>query len=412
MKVAKEAEARGSARDTKRAYRLARDIYAALVRDFPDNATARKNLAACRLNLANVESQSGEPGAAREGLRGGASLLLPVIEAHPDDREARFNLAKIRLALANLGKSRQDVDAAEREAREGLALMEALVRDEPDRPDYLQHQAKGLSTLGNVQGAAGRLAEALETHGRAFAIRERLVRSTDDPRLPDYQADLALSYYNLGYLKGQALDAPDPPGDGPVRPRLDEALDALSRSAEIRASLYKFNKGDARLLAQLCQARGEIGSLLLRHGPRGDASLERAAAAIRAALEGYEQLKARYPDGTEFSEPYAACCQNLGVIAYLRKQPGKAFEWFGKAEGEYQRLLTSDPKNPRLLQMLGYQAFSVGNLLVALDGPKAEARRYLEKAKGIQAALVDGSPGNRLYQRQLKMTTDLLGRLR
>ena len=55
MKVAKETEARGSARDTKRAYRLARDIYAALVRDFPDNATARKNLAACHLNLANVE---------------------------------------------------------------------------------------------------------------------------------------------------------------------------------------------------------------------------------------------------------------------------------------------------------------------------------------------------------------------
>jgi serine/threonine-protein kinase len=412
MKVAKETEARGTARDTKRAYRLARDIYAALVRDFPDNATARKNLAACHLNLANVESQTGEPGAARESLLGGVSVLLPVVEAHPDDREARFNLAKIRLALANLGKSRQDVDAAEREARDGLALMEALVRDEPDRPDYLQHQAKGLSTLGNVQGAAGRLAEALQTQGRALAIRERLVRSTDDPRLPDYQADLALSYYNLGYLKGQALDAPGPPERGPVRPRLDEALDALSRCAEIRAGLCKFNKGDARLLAQLCQARGEIGSLLLRHGPRGDASLERAAAAMRAALDGYDHLKARYPDGTEFSEPYAACCQNLGVIAYLRKQPGEAFAWFGKAEGEYQRLLTSDPKNPRFLQLLGYQAFSVGNLLVGLDGPKAEARRYLEKAKGIQAALVDESPSNRLYQRQLKMTADLLERLR
>jgi tetratricopeptide (TPR) repeat protein len=414
LKVAKETESRGSADDSKRAYRLARDIYADLVRDFPGNAGARRNLAVCHQNLANLESQTGESEAARRSLLAGASLLEPIVKEDRSDLEARFGLAKIRLVLANLEKGTQDVDAADREARSGLELMESLARDDPDRPDYLQHLARGLSTLGNVQGAAGRLSQALETHGRGLAIRDRLVRSTDDPRLPDYQADLALSHYNIGHLKGQVLDAASqvPRGGGKPSVRYEEVIGSLSRCAEIRESLCRFNQGDARLFGQLCQVRGEIGSVLLRHGPRDAAGLDRASTVIRAALDGYEQLKSRHPESTEFSEPFAACCQNLGIIQFLRKRPDDASAWFGRAESEYQGLLRSDPKNPRLLQLLGNQAFSVGNLLVGLDGSKAEARRHLERARRIQEGLVAESPGNRLYQRQLRMTMALLDRLR
>ncbi len=414
MKVARETERRGTARDAGRAYRLARDIYSDLVREFPDSSQARKNLAVCHQNLANLEARAGKTDAARGSLLAGVSLLEPIIKDDRSDREARFSLAKVRLALANLERNRQDLDAADREARSGLELMEGLVRDVPDRPEYRQHLAKGLSTLGNVHGAAGRLSEALEIHGRGLAIRQRLVLGTDDPRLPDYQADLALSYYNEGHLKGQILDAASRSSRGGATPhdRYEEVVDSLSKCADIRANLCKFNGGDARLFGQLCQARGEIGSVLLRHGPRDARALDRASAVIQAAIDGYDQLRSRYPETSEFREPFAACCQNLGIIRYLRKQPADAFAWFGRAESAYQGLLRDDPKNPRLLQMLGNQAFSVGNLLVEQDGSKVEARRYLEKAKGIQAGLVDGSPGNLLYGRQLRMTNDLLERLR
>ena len=62
--------------------------------------------------------------------------------------------------------------------------------------------------------------------------------------------------------------------------------------------------------------------------------------------------------------------------------------------------------------MLGNQAFSVGNLLVELKGPADEARRRLEKAREIQAGLVDKDPSNLPYRRQLERTTRQLGRLR
>ena len=290
--------------------------------------------------------------------------------------------------------------------------MDGLVRDEPDRADYLQHQAKGLSVLGNVQGAAGRSAEALETHGRALAIRERLVRSTDDPRLPDYQADLRSPYYNLGYLKGQALDAPNRRETGPRGPDSTSARRALPDAAEIlREPLQVQQGGRAPARPALSGARRDRQPAAPARASRrrpagagggGDPGSPRRLRAAQGPVPGRHRVR-RAVRGL-LPEPRGH--------RLPRKQPGEAFAWFGKAEGEYQRLLTSDPKNPRLLQMLGYQAFSVGNLLVGLDGPKSEARRYLEKAKGIQAALVDGSPGNRVYQRQLKMTTDLLQRLR
>ena len=148
-------------------------------------------------------------------------------------------------------------------------------------------------------------------------------------------------------------------------------------------------------------------------GPRDAAGLERAAAEIRAALDGYERLRSRHPESTEYGEPYAACCQNLGIIHYLRKQPADAFAWFGKAEGEYRETTARRPEEPEAPSVAGESGFRRRE-------PPRRARAGRRRRPGgtsrgrgrSRRHSSAGSPGNRLYQRQLKMTTDLLERLR
>ena len=407
LKIANETDKRGSHEDSKAAYRLARDIYRALGRDFPNNNAVRVNLAAIHLNLANVELSTGETEAAYASLLAGTSLLEPIVGDDRSDHEARFKLAKIRITLATLEKGRNNLAASLDAVQSGLELMEDLVEDEPEHPDYLRDQAKGFNTLGNVLSTADNFDEALEAYNRGLTIREQLVR--EDSSDLENQADLALSLYNIGYLKGRRLDAFAANEDDQARLACyEEAMASLRQSWEIRERIHRLKQGDPGIFAQLCQVQGEIGSLKLRTGRTDPETLAEASKMLQSAINGYQQLQSHQPTSTEFIEPFAACYQNQGNIHLLGNNRRLAFESFTKAKTIYQGLLRREPNNPKFRQMLGMQAFDVGNLLIAADGSKEQARQYLEDARNIQQPLVEEFPGDRLYRRQLLLTIDLL----
>ena len=79
--------------------------------------------------------------------------------------------------------------------------------------------------MGNGLRAAS-WAEALESHRKAVAIRERLVR--DNPTVTQYPADLASSYHNIG---GLLFDTGNP----------TEALESERRALEIWEPLVRNN---------------------------------------------------------------------------------------------------------------------------------------------------------------------------
>jgi serine/threonine protein kinase len=409
LKIATETRKRGSFEDSKRAYRLACNIYVDLIRDFPENNQASKNLAATRLNLANLELSTGESESALKNQLEGASILELIVNQTQADREARFSLVKIRLSMANFAKDRNDLVTADREVQAGLKLIDDLVREDPDNRNYLFHQAKGWNTLGNVLGTGRKLPESLEALEKGLKIRERLAK--EDPVNFEYQADLALSLYNIGFLKGQLLDTDLGAPKAKRLERVKEAIDTLVKCWEIREKLHRDRTGDAHLFAQLCQVQGEIGSLFLRSGRTDNKTLAEASKFLESAVSGYEQLKSQQETSTEFSEPFAACCQNLGIIQLLRKNLEGGLTSFARAEDEYKKLLAGDSRNLRYRQLLGQQAFSVGNILVALNESKDKARQSLEKARVIQQALVDEAPNHPGYRQQWKMTVDLLQKL-
>ena len=126
-------------------------------------------LAGVHYRVGVIQRELGAEQEARRAFLAGRSIYERLAEAKPDDLSVQEGLAD---CLVRLGA---DAD--------GIAIWERLVKAEPDNLRLVRSLADAYNALGNSQSNAGKVADALQTHQKALALRRTVVeKQGDDPR--------------------------------------------------------------------------------------------------------------------------------------------------------------------------------------------------------------------------------------
>lgn len=295
-------------------------------------------------------------------------------------------------------------------AGRGLVLEQAG-RGEDALVAYTTAWNSGLRTVGlawlkgRAEAAAGRFDLAAQTVAGGIAANGRTpplvalasgVTARRVPRLPDRSRTAAWSLFLIGEsLAGDARGASPVPALAlalALEPRLDEARvplaawlvargrveEALARLAEVGpASPYRIDAAVAR--AWLLQRAGRSAEAMsvvdLAQRGRGDPRLtetrayfDLAAGLYQPALEGFSALiaAAATPDGAR--DP-----RQVAQLHYNRAVALEGLDRWEAAEADFRQALVLDPRNPTLLNGLGYGLADRG---LKLD----EALRLLRQA--------------------------------
>ncbi len=167
-------------------------FYQDFLKERGDDPALRGDLAAAYLRVGKIRSELGEGAEAHKAFEQARGLYEALTRAAPEAVEWRHGLAQCYYSLG-----RND---------DAIALWEKLVQ--PDQPRFQKELADACNARANHFNDANRLAEALQGHQQALAIREMLVRLSPDD--PDAQRDLGGTLNNIGVLldrKGRTEEA-------------------------------------------------------------------------------------------------------------------------------------------------------------------------------------------------------------
>ncbi|HLJ96409.1 MAG TPA: protein kinase [Gemmataceae bacterium] len=171
---------------------------------------------------------------------------------------------------------------AEAANRQALSVATKLVAEFPDRPDYRQCLARSYCSLGGMDGTdqvrLGRLPEVERAYAEALRILEQLV--TEFPANLDYQHDLGLTYFWLGFWRlmcsWQSRAVPDP--EEPIR----RALAIRDKLVKEKPTLFLYRKEQAMSL-------GNLGNVLAQANRRQETEevLQRELAVRQKLVEDF-----------------------------------------------------------------------------------------------------------------------------
>jgi tetratricopeptide (TPR) repeat protein len=156
--------------------------------------------------------------------------------------------------------------------------------------------AVGLTGLGDVLVAQGKLDEALKSYRDSLAIRERLAAS--DRSNTGWQRDLSLSYIRVGdVLVAQG--------------KLDEALKSYRDSLAIAERLAASDRSNTGWQRDLAVSYGRIGNILVAQG-----KLDEALKSYRDSLAIFERLAASDRSNTGWQNDVQYSIGRIGSLAY------------------------------------------------------------------------------------------------
>jgi tetratricopeptide (TPR) repeat protein len=145
----------------------------------------RADLAWCEDNIGSSLLMARRPGDAEPHYLRAAGLRRALLRERPDDAGGRVELAS---TLVNLGLVRMDSrpDLVEADYAEAAALFDKAVETSPDRLEYIVPLANLLNNWGNLAARRGQPDLALERHARGLGLVEPIMRSQpalSEPRL-------------------------------------------------------------------------------------------------------------------------------------------------------------------------------------------------------------------------------------
>jgi tetratricopeptide (TPR) repeat protein len=167
------------------------------------------------------------------------------------------------------------------------------------------------------------------------------------------------------------------------------ALDAANRIAEKRPG--------AGAAANIARGRMQLANILWITG-----DLRGAMSHYESAVRDFETLVRQRPDHAatilDLQEAYRRTGDLLGNHAYFHfDQPDKALEYHRKSLALAGQMVARDPADAQALSALAVALRRVGAVL--RESSPAESAAYYQRALGITADLMKGSPGDRTYLR-------------
>lgn len=280
--------------EARQYYERAADLRQEVASTAPQDAGAARELASTLMNLGLIELTVGNAAGALEFLERAQALRL----AHADDGASNIPLQRdlgmgyYNAALAHLAL--EDRAAAKTNLQGTIEVFSRLADLVPGDLDNRRRLAIAHRILGDVQGAAGDVDAALESHHTARAELERL--SANNPDVAAYVADLAGVQMNLAQ---QLYDT------GDRRRALDEvqaAVTALRKLAKREAALPRHHR-------DLGVALRFAGQLLAEEN-----QVEEARASLEESEELLQALARQYSGESSYAAELKATVDLLAEL--------------------------------------------------------------------------------------------------
>jgi serine/threonine protein kinase len=391
-------------------------LFERIVREDPDNLEQRSMLAGTQNNLGILYGRWGKPEETERWFRKGLATNGRVDREHPGNPIYRRKLASSYNNLGSHFNNTNRLGNAIPFYLEALKIQEALVRDHPTLAQYQSDVAISYSNLAVDHSAVGEREKARAEYQRAGAILTRLVQ--EHPSEFKYQHILTDVYRGLCACldADRQYEAAESAGDSSVAiagrllesSRASEARLELARSILTLAHLheetgrhFEAEAGYRQAIAHLEPESGDdtfsearsrrwdaitaYGALLLKTG-----RIDQAEAAIRPALDAYEQLVRDNPIVSNYPKALAYTLVAIGDLSLRRGWSDTAHDWPGKALESYSRatdivakVLKAEPRDEAARQIL---ARARSGQAVA----EAALGRYPESLKSWSLALADG----------------------
>ena len=186
----------------------------------------RAALADVQLRVGKIQQDLGDAAGGHKSFVAARAIYQALAREKPDDRDVQAGLADCQFRLNALP--------------EAIAIYEKLIKLDPTNPRYRRDLAEAYNSQATSQKDPSKVAEVLEAHRKALALREGLVREfPDDPEARNnlggtlnnlgvvlngqgHQQD-ALAMYRPGGRAGRGRLRQGPPGD-PLRPLPGDAI--------------------------------------------------------------------------------------------------------------------------------------------------------------------------------------------
>jgi serine/threonine protein kinase/Flp pilus assembly protein TadD len=393
-----------------------------LVDDIGDNPDLKRQLAAAYDKMGDIlggvrNPSLGKVSEAMESYRRGLELRRELMAAHPGDREIRSAVAVSCMHIGDLLAQSGNVDGAMRQYQEALELAETLAQEDP--AGYASALDNRLIDMGAAMVKLGRLGEAERFYDRALQLQTRL--AADDPGNPNQQRSLSVALIRSAGIAESFGD-------------FDKALALNERAIAIRQALADGDRDSARYRRDLSLAHYFTGLLELKRrrldraehhartfmalaeqGLTGNPDLPRfkqdvaishellgrvlaQQGDVQGALDQYRQFQSAIttlsesePRNTQYRRRVADSHERMGEVHVTLASPAGAVGEFARALEILTGLSSADPHDARLKSDQARLLLALGQALLE-DGNALEARRRLESARALYAALLADQP--------------------
>jgi serine/threonine protein kinase len=174
--------------------RSALRFYDDFVKQRGDDPNLRAALADVQLRVGRIQQDLADTAGGQKSFQAARSIYQELAKEKPDDREVQAGLAECQFRLNELP--------------EAIGIYEKLVKLDPKNPRYRRGLAEAYNSQATSQNDGTKVAEVLEAHRKALALRESLVRESPDD--PEAQNNLGGTLNNIGVVlerQGHQQDA-------------------------------------------------------------------------------------------------------------------------------------------------------------------------------------------------------------
>jgi tetratricopeptide (TPR) repeat protein len=290
-----------------------------LVASNPASSEYRSGIATTYCNLGLLWSQLGDRPRAAEYLRLAISIQQALLNSAPEEEA---NLKALAASYNNL--SALFIDSEPETARrcldQALALQLRLVQGHPQKRDYQADLALTYNNLGTTYSRLARWTDSQRCLLDATTIQTRLVAIA--PLITVYRRDLSISYNNLGMTQTGAGD-------------LSAAKTSFEKALAIQQQLVTAHPGDAGLTSALGGIYNNLGMV---HQHRQN--LPEAQVASEQAIKYQRQAHEQAQDVAHYRESLSKHYYNYAQLLLKLDRPADAAAailarkslWPGEAE--------------------------------------------------------------------------------
>ncbi len=290
----------------------ARDLFADLVRDYPDEAEYQAGLADCYRDMGVLYRLRGKPAEAEAILQKSVELRRELAQGHPDEPLRQREFADGQLNLGVFYHFVGELAKAESNWRSALALYRPLATQHASDAEYLRPLARCLGNLGGIYIDTNRLLEAKTSLEESVRLREQMVDQA--PTDQQCSVELAKGRLNLANLlrqQGLRRQAED---------HYREALRTLKQLSARNPEVFEYKNNLTTAYFNLAAFHAD---------PGGD--IEQARGAFEEAIAILEGLARDRPEMTDLSAKLAFAYVQFGELMRQTNEPRKALAWFNKA---------------------------------------------------------------------------------